>query len=127
MKRPEYTAGVVSVYRKYLDRYLEKGREGWKVSREDYEELQALYNRGGFSRGYYQVHNGKELMSLSRPGHFDGKGKKELEKKREYEQLLLRLKKEFLEKCAALREVILVPTSGLSTVYAYDGGIVLAY
>ena len=32
-----------------------------------------------------------------------------------------------LEKCAALREVILVPTSGLSTVYAYDGGIVLAY
>ena len=28
------------------------------------------------------------------------------------------LKKEFLEKCAALREVILVPTSGLSTVYA---------
>ena len=37
------------------------------------------------------------------------------------------LKKEFLEKCAALREVILVPTSGLSTVYAYDGGIVLAY
>ena len=98
MKRPEYTAGVVSVYRKYLDRYLEKGRGGWKVSREDYEELQALYNRGGFSRGYYQVHNGKELMSLSRPGHFDGKGKKELEKKREYEQLLLRLKREFLEK-----------------------------
>lgn len=37
------------------------------------------------------------------------------------------LKKEFLKKCAALREVILVPTSGLSTVYAYDGGIVLAY
>ena len=37
------------------------------------------------------------------------------------------LKKEFLEKCAALREVILEPTSGLSTVYAYDGGIVLAY
>lgn len=37
------------------------------------------------------------------------------------------LKKELLEKCAALREVILVPTSGLSTVYAYDGGIVLAY
>lgn len=98
MKRPEYTAGVVSVYRKYLDQYLERGREGWRVSREDYETLQALYNRGGFSRGYYQVHNGKELMSLSRPGHFEGKGKKELEKKREYEQLLLRLKKEFLEK-----------------------------
>ena len=44
-----------------------------------------------------------------------------------YEAVLGCAKKEFLEKCAALREVILVPTSGLSTVYAYDGGIVLAY
>ena len=43
------------------------------------------------------------------------------------EQIHIAAKKEFLEKCAALREVILVPTSGLSTVYAYDGGIVLAY
>ncbi len=37
------------------------------------------------------------------------------------------LKKALLEKCAALREVILTPTSGISTVYAYDGGVVLAY
>lgn len=37
------------------------------------------------------------------------------------------LKKDLLEKCAALREVILTPTSGISTVYAYDGGVVLAY
>lgn len=37
------------------------------------------------------------------------------------------LKRDLLEKCAALREVILVPTGGLSTVYAYDGGVVLAY
>ena len=37
------------------------------------------------------------------------------------------LKKEFLAKCAAVREVIMVPTGGLSTVYANDGGIVLAF
>ena len=32
MKKPEYTAGVVSVYRKYLDKYLsgEKGRSSLK-------------------------------------------------------------------------------------------------
>ena len=37
------------------------------------------------------------------------------------------LKKDILSKCAAFREVILVPTAGLSSVYANDGGIVLAY
>lgn len=37
------------------------------------------------------------------------------------------LKKEFLSKCRALREVIMVPTGGISTVYAFDGGIVIAY
>ena len=37
------------------------------------------------------------------------------------------LKKNFLAGCAALKEVIMVPTSGLSTVYADDGGIVVAF
>lgn len=38
-----------------------------------------------------------------------------------------RLRKTFLESCPALRKVILAPTSGLSTSYANDGGIVVAY
>ncbi len=107
LKRPEYTAGVVRIYRKYLDQYLEHGKEGYHVSKEDLQELQALYNRGGFSKGYYQVRNGRELMSLARPGHFEGssqKGKawkngnqKELKEKQRYESLLARLKKEYLE------------------------------
>ena len=29
MKSPRYTAGVVSIYRKYVDRYLEQGRDGY--------------------------------------------------------------------------------------------------
>lgn len=37
------------------------------------------------------------------------------------------LKKEFLTKCAALKDVILVPTSGLSTAYANDGGIIISF
>ena len=29
MKSPRYTAGVVSMYRKYVDKYLKDGREGY--------------------------------------------------------------------------------------------------
>lgn len=37
------------------------------------------------------------------------------------------LKKEFLAGCKALKDVIMVPTSGLSTAYASDGGIIIAF
>ncbi len=70
MKRPEYTAGVVRLYRKYLDQYLKKGRKGYRVSEEDKKELMALYNRGGFTEGYYQMRNGREMISLKRANHF---------------------------------------------------------
>lgn len=69
MKRPEYTAGVVRIYRKYLDFYLKNGRAGYTVSEDDMTELKDLYNRGGFSRGYYEQHNGKSMMSMARPNH----------------------------------------------------------
>ena len=69
MKKPEYVAGVTSMYRKYTDLYLEKGRDGFKVLPEDREMLMDLYNRGGFSEGYYKNHNGREMMALDRPSH----------------------------------------------------------
>lgn len=69
MKRPEYTAGVVSIYRKYIDLYLQRGRNGYRVSEEDRGILMDLYNRGGFSEGYYQRHNGREMMAMERPNH----------------------------------------------------------
>lgn len=69
MKKPEYVAGVTSMYRKYTDLYLEKGRAGFKVLPEDREMLMDLYNRGGFSEGYYKNHNGREMMALDRPSH----------------------------------------------------------
>lgn len=37
------------------------------------------------------------------------------------------LKRHLLEKCAALREVVLVPTGALSSMYANNGGVVIAY
>lgn len=69
MKKPWYTAGVVTAYRKYLDYYYEHGKDGYKVSSEDMNMLMDLYNRGGFTNGYYVAHNGKSMMSIKRPNH----------------------------------------------------------
>lgn len=69
MKSPEYTAGVVSVYRKYVDLYLARGKTGYKVNPEDIAVLMDLFNRGNFSTGYYVMHNGPRMMSMERPNH----------------------------------------------------------
>ena len=39
----------------------------------------------------------------------------------------LEMQKNLLASCAALKDVIMVPTGGISTVYADDGGVVLAF
>ena len=60
MKSPRYTAGVVRMYRRYVDRFLEKGREGYRVAKEDRQELLDLFDRGGFTDGYYgSIHCGE--------------------------------------------------------------------
>ena len=69
MKRPEYAAGVTAIYRRYLDLYLEKGQGGYHVREEDRRALLDLYNRGGFTDGYYRRHNGPEMMASDRPNH----------------------------------------------------------
>ncbi len=70
MKRPEYSAGVTRIYRKYLDLYQEKGRAGFKVAAADMVELMDLYNRGGFTHGYMDAAVSRdELMAFDRPGH----------------------------------------------------------
>ena len=72
MKQAEYAAGVVSIYRKYMDRYLEYGKEGYCVSGEDQQKLFDLGNRSGFTDGYYRRHNGREMITFDRPGHTRG-------------------------------------------------------
>lgn len=69
MKKPEYAAAVTAMYRKYVDLYQRAGREGYHVEAEDIRKLADIYNRGGFSEGYYKKRNGKELLSLNRPNH----------------------------------------------------------
>jgi putative protease len=62
MKSPRYTAGVVSIYRKYADLYLEKGRGGYKVEDGDRKILLDLFDRGGQTDGYYKKHNGRDMI-----------------------------------------------------------------
>ena len=75
MKSPRYTAGVVRIYRKYLDRYLEYGSEGYYVEPEDKKELLDLFDRGGFTSGYYTRHNGRDMIALKEKPEFREKNK----------------------------------------------------
>ena len=69
MKQAEYAAGVVSIYRKYIDLYMEKGEEGYRVSDKDYQKLLDLGNRSGFTDGYYNRHNGADMITFEQPSH----------------------------------------------------------
>ena len=69
MKRPEYAAGVTSLYRKYIDMYYENPKKGISVSKEDMEMLRSLYLRTGISEGYYHKHNGKDMVTVSSPAY----------------------------------------------------------
>lgn len=69
MKKPEYTAGVTAIYRKYIDLYYEKGIEAYQVSREDFKTLSSLYIRSQIQEGYYFKQNGKEMVTLDTPAY----------------------------------------------------------
>ena len=73
MKKPEYAALVSFLYRKYVDLYAAKGRDGFVVDASDIHDLMDLYNRGGFTEGYYKRHNGRQMMSVLRPNHIGTK------------------------------------------------------
>ena len=64
MKSPRYTAGVVNIYRKYLDLYKKCGRSGYQVDLEDKKLLLDLFDRGGFTEGYYRQHNNRDMVAL---------------------------------------------------------------
>lgn len=69
MKKAEYSAGVTAIYRKYLDLYESRGREGFRVREEDVKELQMLYTRGGSETGYLDMRNGRRMITLRKPGY----------------------------------------------------------
>ena len=69
MKKPEYAAGVTALYRKYIDLYEKKGSTGYHVTDEDLKVLQSLYIRSEVQTGYYERHNGREMITLHKPGY----------------------------------------------------------
>lgn len=69
MKKPEYVSGVTAIYRKYADLYFKYGREKYSVDEEDIILLKEIYNRGGFTDGFYMCQNSSEIMTIDRPNH----------------------------------------------------------
>ena len=69
MKRPEYVAGVTSIYRKYVDLYLKNPQKPYFVDDKDKEMLMDLFNRGGFHTGYYKQKNGRNMITIQKPNH----------------------------------------------------------
>lgn len=66
MKRPEYVATVVRIYRAVLDRWRE-GREA-RPTPAELRDLAQIFNRG-FTTGYFLDRPGRELMSYQRPSN----------------------------------------------------------
>lgn len=73
MKKPVYAAGVTAVYRKYIDRFYAWDRDGrqtpWEVEEADLDMLRHLYIRTDLGTGYYCTRNGRDLITIGRPGY----------------------------------------------------------
>lgn len=80
MKKPEYAAGVTSVYRRYIDKYYELrekrgAREAaglYRVEKEDRRILESLYIRTGVQNGYYFRRSGREMITIDNPSYNGG-------------------------------------------------------
>lgn len=68
MKQVSYAAGVVSFYRKYIDRFLEEQKET-KVSAADLQTVKSLGCRLDFTDGYYHKQNGADMITFEKPGY----------------------------------------------------------
>ncbi len=71
MKAPEYVYGVTAIYRKYLDQYY-RDPEKYYVNPKDLDKLVNLYSRGGLSHGYYEKHNGADMVTYEKGAYKTG-------------------------------------------------------
>lgn len=69
MKRPEYTAGVTAIYRKYIDKYYQNPKTKIEIAKKDREALSHLYIRSNQQSGYYYKQNGADMVTLDSPAY----------------------------------------------------------
>ena len=70
MKQAPYAAGIVSFYRKYIDRFLaQKKKEDVPVEKQDMQDILALGNRCGFTDAYYSRQNGPDMVTFVKPSY----------------------------------------------------------
>ncbi len=67
MKSPEYVATVTRIYRKYIDKVLNK--EDYIIEETDIKQLMQVFNRGGFSDGHFSALPNKNLIFKERPNN----------------------------------------------------------
>ena len=87
MKKPEYAAGVTAIYRKYIDLYYQ-APEKFHVTEEDLSMIRKLYIRSEIQDGYYKKHNGKEMVTLSKPSYSGSD-----------EDLLRKIRSQYIDQC----------------------------
>lgn len=68
MKKAEYVAACVRAYRRIVDAWYD-GTFSDDCVEKCKEEMAEVYNRGGFTKGYYNQKNGRDMMSIKAPGN----------------------------------------------------------
>lgn len=68
MKRPEYVATVIRLYRQAISRIEDQMEGSPLLTKEEHQELLQVFNRD-FTSGYFRDNLGAELMSYSRPNN----------------------------------------------------------
>ena len=68
MKNAAYVASAVHAYKTIVED-CQKGAYDGKKAEALKLELANIYNRGGFTDGYFFRHNGKEMISITRPNN----------------------------------------------------------
>lgn len=66
MKRPEYVAQIVSLYRYAIDQYINK--QSFHLSKQQEQNMLKVFNRG-FTTGHLFHQYGRNLMNPLRPNH----------------------------------------------------------
>ncbi len=67
MKQTSYAAGIVSYYRKYIDKYIAEHNND--VSKNDRQAISNLGNRCGFTNDYYFKHNSADMVTYKKPNY----------------------------------------------------------